>query len=1108
MVGIPYRYLTLWHEERILKNTMPKLKPGEAAFRSYYLPSMEGGKHTIKVEQRISLAGYTPPEKPKDTLPPYPGDKDKMRDAVDVEQQFTVIAPHFKLIEERVDSVFPPPGHSALPKTLPHIVLKDYHFPWARNVAGCARQKDDDSNRIPWVALITFTADELQVSDMGVFGEIPGAKLNENLAVEAQVGLSYDKLTEAAKTKNMTNLTAKPDQRERELQTSLICLKKPLFTKLFGDPKEGKGNITQFKYMNHVREVSTEGQMAAMYGPSGLYSIIVSNRTGLFDTEKPTPLIAHLVSLENIDGTPISSLKDNIILTSLYSWTYTSLPPGSFDVRTALQNLGDNLTVLYPGIPPPNQARPTREPTIDDIIKKRQEDGYTLVRHRTKTGEETAAMYRGPLVPTIVPPKSKTGMTVQSNFGTDLQILDADLGLMDISYAAAWQLGKTLAMGDPAFTAALSRVRRHMHIESLKTSQINVHKQLGEYVSRDEVLKSIPDLVHGLDGLNSTLHANNTTIVSTNRWQAKSIDETVDITLMSPHIFSQIYENAVPVAMDIACSTAGPGVKYNYHNVPSNTDYAMVQSWIHDKLHMASIPAHYFIPDKSYLPDETLRFFYIDENWTDALIDGALSLANQFTFKPEEDFCRLALKEAIGDYLRKEDPNFGYSPQMPKFGFLMRTNVLVQFPELTVVARFDKTKAAEDKDEKPKAPILVQRKLAPDIMLCLFDYAPPQLWALKFTLPAQQQCYTVGSTFDKDMLKLDIKRIFAPKDPNRDLSGPRAAKRGRALKTNVEYPRSKSDIFDWESRTIKAEAYAKEVWRTLRKEIPPESDWKNDYFEEEKPTSAMMALQLNEPIYTLDINKIFTEDYVAPPDELFQFNVPVFPAHKYKPPPLPKRVPEPRLFPQKLVRPTPEEPPIFVPNLLNLTPSKPAHPYDRARFIFKIYTLEGKRITNYVPTAGDLPIDLVFSITTDPEMRPTYNYQIKRLTIKLKQEPFQEGKTKPLLDADYEPDPPSMLSNLRFNIFTNFQNGFMKIELVPRSKNGVPMKEIKECSFMLGLVIPYAWKTNERTWVSLEVACIDTGKSERDKDKEMLWQDGIIVNMGPEPPAEYTPLGV
>ncbi|KAK6516193.1 hypothetical protein TWF506_006104 [Arthrobotrys conoides] len=1063
---------------------MPDLLPGEAAFRSFYLPSLEGGRHTIQVEQKVSLANSASGTDEVST------NADESRDAIAVTQDFTVIAPHYNLIEERVDSVFPPPGESALPKTLPHIVLKDFHFPWARNAATCARQKDDENNRIPWVALITFTADELQVSDIGIFGGIPGAKLNENLAVECKVGDAYDKLKAAAASKKITNLLTKPDSRERDQSTSLIRVQKSLFTKLFSEG--GKGNISQFRYLNHVRKVATDGQMAAMYGPSGTYSIIVSHRVGPYDTIKPTPLIAHLVSLENIDGADISNFQDNIIMTSLYSWTYTSLPPDSFDVRSALQNLGDNLTVLKAGTPPPKpKPKPKPKPSLDDsrildIIAKRQEDGYTLVRHRTVTGEETAAMYRGPLVPTIVPARTVAEMTIQSNFGTDLQILDPDLSLMDISYAAAWQLGKTLAMGDQAFTAALSRVRRHMHMESLKVSQINVHKALGEYVSRETLIKSMPDLVNGLEGLNSTLHADNETIVSTNRWQAKSVDTTVDITLKSPHIFSQIYENAVPVAMDIASSTDGG--KYNYHNVPSNTDYALVQSWIHDKLHLASIPAHYLIPDKSYLPEETLRFFYIDENWTRALTDGALSLANQFTNRPEEDYCRLALKDAIEDYLKKEDPKLEYAPQMPKYGFLLRTNVLVQFSDLTVGARFDKLRTTEDK--KPKAPILVQRKLAPDTMLCLFDYAPPQLWALKFTLPAQQQMYTVGGTLDKELLTINVKKMYTVEPSKAE-----DRKKGEALKTNLEYWRSDCKIFDWESRTMKTEEYAKEVHRIL---IAPKPNGMGDDFKEPKPTSAMMALQLNEPIYTLDIGAIFEEDYARLPDEPFSFHAPKFPAHKYKPPPLPTPVVEPRLRPQKLYRPTPESPPIYIPPRLQ-TLSKPVKKLDRPILQFEVYTLDDNRRKNFVPTNRDLPLDLVFSITTDAQMRETYNYTVKNLMVKIKRAALAENCPLPLLHEDYEPDPPSMLSNLRFNIFTRFDDDFMYIELVPRSSKGIPLKYVKEASFMLGLVKPFKWTEEHATWVFLYPLYRENEGHERDPDTGLiLWDDGVKVDMGPE----------
>ncbi|KAK6519039.1 hypothetical protein TWF281_003728 [Arthrobotrys megalospora] len=1084
MAPIPYRYLTLWHEERLLNNTMPDLQPGEAAFRSYYLPSLEGGLHTIKVEQTVTVP-TSDPKKPIE------------RKAVPVTQDFTVIAPRFSLAEEAVDSFSPPRGHTALPKTLPHLVLKDPHFPWARNFSSSAKQDEDQcpagspddciaKTRIPWVALITFTPDELGIEDPAIIPKVTGdpkAQVNENLAIDANVGMAYDNMKLG--TEKTTSLIGRPDSREKGQTASFISIKRKLFEKLFSEDGK-KGDISQYRYLSHVRKIATAGMMSAMNGTDETYSVIVSHRVGPFDTEKPTPLIAHLVSLEGIEGKDISTWKENILMTSLYSWTYTSLPPGSFDVRDALQKLGDTLTVLRTDF----RTQPADKPkqngsklSLEEIISKRQDDGYTLVRHRTATGEETAAIYRGPLVPKSVPHGKDTGMqhmTIQSNFGTDLQILDPDLSLMDISYATAWQLGKTLAMGDQAFTAALSRVRRYMHMEALKVSQVNIHKQLGDYVSRPDLVKSMPALVKGLGDLNSSLHINNTNIVSTNRWQRTSV-ERVDITLKSPHIFSQIYENAVPVALEMASSPDGG--KYNYHKVPTNTDYAQVQSWVHDKLHLASIPAHYLIPDKSYLPEETLRFFFIDENWTDALIDGALSLANQWTNEPDKDYCRSALKNALSDFFKERSPQFGYQPQMPKYGFLLRSQVLVQFPDLTVSATFHEISKLSD--EKPKAPILVQRKLSSDIMLCLFDCTPPKLKSLKFTLPAHQQMYTAGAKFDKDTLTLDIKKMYTvePKEAIKPRDG-------QALRPDVPYERSVSKIFDWESRTMKTAAYAKEIHRILTEPKGMGPD-----FTEPKPTSAMLALQLNEPIYTLDIGMIIMESKKILPDEPFQFLVPPFPSHQCKPPPLPLPLQKPRLYPTKLYRPTPE-PPRAV--LRPMAISDPVQPLDRPIFNFQVYTLDAPRIPNVIPTGTKLPPDLVFSIRGQEWWPGTAKNVLLKLTIAIRR---GAGDPKsgpwPLLSEDYDPEPPTMLSNLRFNIFTRYSKEFMFIDLIPRSSNGIVLMHLTEASFLLSMVETRNWAQNRELKINLFPSYKENAAKEKDP-KWKRWDDGVVITMVPE----------
>ena len=39
------------------------------------------------------------------------------------------------------------------------------------------------------------------------------------------------------------------------------------------------------------------------------------------------------------------------------------------------------------------------------------------------------------------------------------------------------------------------------------------------------------------------------------------------------------------------------------------------------------VPFHYLIPNPALLPPESLRFFHLDDNWVDALVDGALSIA-------------------------------------------------------------------------------------------------------------------------------------------------------------------------------------------------------------------------------------------------------------------------------------------------------------------------------------------------------------------------------------------------------------------------------------------------------------------------------------------------
>src|ERR1700728_2204022 len=41
---------------------------------------------------------------------------------------------------------------------------------------------------------------------------------------------------------------------------------------------------------------------------------------------------------------------------------------------------------------------------------------------------------------------------------------------------------------------------------------------------------------------------------------------------------------------------------------------------------LVGVPFDYLVPDERLLPDESIRFFYIDRSWTDRLVDGAIAV--------------------------------------------------------------------------------------------------------------------------------------------------------------------------------------------------------------------------------------------------------------------------------------------------------------------------------------------------------------------------------------------------------------------------------------------------------------------------------------------------
>ena len=209
-----------------------------------------------------------------------------------------------------------------------------------------------------------------------------------------------------------------------------------------------------------------------MYNLAALNSV----RIGPSNLTAPRPAYAHLVSLQGVFDNPnvTRSLTKPAALVSLYSWSFTYQPSGSFSPRKVLQALGGTIQPLrlrdgnFQAVQQRDSAAKYTPDKKDAWVKSKMLSGYGLLRYRTPTGEPTIALQRGFLTPI----KFDDFNFPPSDYGSDLAVVDEQSGLLDITYQLAWELGRTMAVADRSFATALSRLRQAVHEDVLQSAKV------------------------------------------------------------------------------------------------------------------------------------------------------------------------------------------------------------------------------------------------------------------------------------------------------------------------------------------------------------------------------------------------------------------------------------------------------------------------------------------------------------------------------------------------------------------------------------------------------------------------------------------------------------
>ncbi len=351
------------------------------------LPNMGAGTYTIHVEQSV----HEPAEK---TLP-------------SADSVFHVGGRRFGMEQGIIHSVYPPADSSGCYKdTLPHIVFSQASFPWIRRLY--SGQKEDT---MPFVALISLSEGE-------EFEE--GRMTIEQLVNFDDPEIYFPKY-------DITGTTGEAPED--------ICDYVDISCELLEDimPRED-----ELEYLAHVRTASLYDKSDSLISQDGNFSVIVCNRFPESPQGKSCLNYVFLVSLENYhgflpegDGFAEVAVRKKARFLVLHQWSFDSTVGDEPGFCHVMENL-DAGTLSLPKTAEKNEAA--------EITER----GYVPLMHITRTGEKTISFYRSPLTP------YETEWREHRECRTaDGEIrYDPKYGIFDMTYAAAWQIGRFLALSD------------------------------------------------------------------------------------------------------------------------------------------------------------------------------------------------------------------------------------------------------------------------------------------------------------------------------------------------------------------------------------------------------------------------------------------------------------------------------------------------------------------------------------------------------------------------------------------------------------------------------------------------------------------------------------
>ena len=761
----------------------------QVTFYDNFIPSLPAGQFTLTVSQTLTVNTTQTQQdggNPDVTTPPQPP----------VAQTFIVKGPRFIIGQADVHRVFPPSnGSGVYDDYLPMIVLNKRALPWER-ILNLSYQESHNpppdllaAKYYPWVALLLFADGDLLVPQPPTGNAPPPPPPNSQQNPNGTASFALDYVVNSTFNGTPTvgpppgtlgpTLTLEADEDPTQTYCNVIEMAIETFAALVP-------TLNDMRFLAHVRQVATGNKEPLDTVHDGWFSAVIANRFAIPPppSSQPAPLrnIAHLVSLEGLEQylgvdepVPLEVFQEagfqKVRLVSLYSWTFNCLPDPQENFSQLMLNLisqdseqGTDLLLRLP-LPDTATAAPP-DPGAQTTALTQLQNGYVPLSYATITGEQTFAWYRGPLAPVVTTRfLETTDPTVAANpdvpmNASEAMIYDPASGLFDQSYAVAFQTGRSLALANLTFATNLLQWRREAHALVDLLMEYMRSPLLSSILQSEGVLDSNGNLTSaGVTDLAELLNADIASnafvdFLATDLFDslAKQIGQAGGFTPQDQETPSNPPTQQPTVPADLRNLMQTPAVvsllqQLSGLEVTTNSQEQFepaimpeqIIEWLAQTALLYGVPFNNLVPNERMLPVESLRFFYLDQNWIDSLTDGALSvgiqssrdsLFQQIMRDPLHSAVDAAISEVRDKLLGITTPG-APPPADAMAGFLLRSAVVSGWPGLEVRA----WSAADPTN--PMKPLRLER-VSPTVMIGIFPDVPVKL---EFNEPSEGLVY-------------------------------------------------------------------------------------------------------------------------------------------------------------------------------------------------------------------------------------------------------------------------------------------------------------------------------------------------------------------------------